>query len=217
MTAQSEKLESLLALGSRIPLVLKHVDKSINSEPRQVKSSLVKDLMSQEKDLTTYLIIHCTTDPQVTSTQHDRVNEDLDQAKNSKSLFDLTCESLCRICLLLVVESLHNFESHMWPTQPPTFDPQTHATSLRKTMAALTDAAYTPICKARVMSAPLHFLRRFYEQQGDSAGLRWCQRVRETVCKEAPWLRWDALLPWCLLYPHKLFFEVEDVDASGRH
>ena len=205
----------LLTIGSRVPPALNLVDTCVSGEYRQVDSSLVKNLIWQEKALAAYLTTHCSASLQDSRLEHSPAKDD--SAITSKSLFDLTCESLCRICLLLVVESLHNFESHMWPTQPPTFDPQTHATSLRKTIAALTDAAYTPICKARVMSAPLHFLRRFYEQQGDSAGLRWCQRVRETVCKEAPWLRWDALLPWCLLYPHKLFFEVEDVDASGRH
>lgn len=188
-----------------------------------MESSLVKDLMSQEKALTTYLTTYCEADPQEESrTQHDdpaKDSSDNTKTPMSKSLFDLTCESLCRICLLLVVEGLHELETRMWPgTQPPTFAPRAHATSLRKTMAALMHAVYTPICKARVMSAPLHFLRRFYAQQGDEAGVRWCQRARETVCKEAPWLRWDALLPWCLLYPHKLFFETgNNADTSSCH
>jgi hypothetical protein len=82
-------------------------------------------------------------------------------------------------------------------------------------MTALTHAAYTPICKARVMSAPLHFLRRFYEQSDDLPGLQWCQQTRETICEEAPWLRWDALLPWCLLYPHRLFFEAGSGGSTG--
>jgi hypothetical protein len=164
--------------------------------------------MSQKKALTAYLTTYCTADP-----LEDNRQDDSTENVSTSSLFDLTCESLCRICLLLIVESLHSLESHMWPTQPPTFSPQDHATSLRKTMADLMHAAYTPICKARVMSAPLHFLRRFYEQKGDHSGLQWCQEARKTICEEAPWLRWDALLPWCLLYPHKLFFEAENGDS----
>jgi hypothetical protein len=178
-----------------------------------VDSSLVKNLISQEKALTSYLTTHCTADSYDDRNQHNPVKDD--SATPSKPLFDLTCESLCRICLLLIVESLHNLETHMWPTQPPTSAPRDHAASLRKTMAALPRAAYTPICKGRVMSAPLHFLRRFYEQQGDLPGLQWCRQARETICEEAPWLRWDALLPWCLLYPDRLFFEAGSGGLTG--
>lgn len=202
----------LLTLGSRVPPALNLVDTCVSGESRQVDSSVVKNLMSQEKALAAYLTKHCTASPQESRLEHNPAKDD--SAVTSKSLFDLTCESLCRICLLLVVESLHNLETHMWPKHPPTFAPQDHATSLRKTMAALTHAAYTPICKARVMSAPLHFLGGFYEQQGDLSGLQWCRQIRETVCKEAPWLRWDALLPWCLLYPNRLLFGAGDGGAS---
>jgi hypothetical protein len=209
------KLEALLALGTQIPPALNLVDACISGKSRQVESSLVKNLMSQEKALTAYLATHCTPNPQGDLTQQDPVDED--SSMTSKSLFDLTCESLCRICLLLVVESLYNLESHMWPTQSPTFTPQDHATSLCKTMTALTHAAYTPICKARVLSAPLHFLLGFYERRGDHSGTQWCRRVREAICEEAPWLRWDALLPWCLLYPHRLFFEAGSGESTGCH
>jgi hypothetical protein len=153
--------------------VLSLVDTRISGNSRQVESSLVKNLMLQEKALTAYLTTHCASYPKEDLTQQDPVDEE--SSMTSKSLFDLTCESLCRICLLLVVESLHNLESHMWPTQSPTFTPQDHATSLRKTMTALTHAVYTPICKAKVLSAPLHFLHGFYERRGDHSGTQWCR------------------------------------------
>lgn len=73
------------------------------------------------------------------------------------------------------------------------------ADDLRKTMLLLEEAAGTPICKARVMSAPLHFLSGFYKRRENDDGLRWCRKTKETLQGEAPYLHWEALLPWCLL------------------
>lgn len=77
--------------------------------------------------------------------------------------------------------------------------PMDCADGLRKTMMSLEEAAGTPICKARVMSAPLHFLSDYYERHDDDSGLQWCHKTKELLQSEAPYLHWEALLPWCLL------------------
>jgi len=115
------------------------------------------------------------------------------------SLFNLTCETLCRICHLLIAESLARLDERKSRNLLPCLSPNTCASDLRNAMVMLEEAAGTPICKARVMSAPLHFLSGYYKRHADDEGLQWCHKTKEALRSEAPYLHWDALLPWCLL------------------
>jgi hypothetical protein len=114
-------------------------------------------------------------------------------------LFNLTCETLCRICHLLVVDSQARSENQTLSNVSSCPSPMECANDLRQAMTMLEEAAGTPICKARAMSAPLHFLSEYCKQNGDDDGLRWCHKTKETLRGQAPYLHWDALLPWCLL------------------
>jgi len=49
------------------------------------------------------------------------------------------------------------------------------------------------------MSAPLHFLSEYCKRHGDDDLLFWCCKTKERLQSQAPYLHWDALLPWCLL------------------
>lgn len=196
MTTRSTKVDSLVELAFGIPPLLQTVDSKIGTKPRKVNSSLVKSLIDQNNALVKWLDSFCV--------QSDSIASSLEQAPNShdagSSLFDLTCESLCRICQLLVVEALADLESSMCPTHGiSTFDPKVYAVNLQKTTTNLAEVASNPIGKARAASGPLHFLDRYYTRTGDGAGLEWCLQTRESVCNGAPYLRWDALLPWSLL------------------
>jgi hypothetical protein len=121
-----------------------------------------------------------------------------------RPLFDLTCESLCRIGLLLVVESLTDLGSWMWPTYSLTVTPNACVRALRKTTTLLAEAASIPVCKARATSCPLPFLSRYYTRTRDAVGLQWCTETKEAIYREAPYLRWDAVLPWSLLTLHEI-------------
>jgi hypothetical protein len=122
------------------------------------------------------------------------------------TVFNLTLESLCRISLLLTSESLAGLsQHHSRPTTIPISSPEVAAASLCHTTTLLACAAKTPINRARVVSGPLHFLQGFFARTGDETGLRWLADVKGRVCgdKGAEFLRWDALLPWCLLDFHR--------------
>jgi hypothetical protein len=122
------------------------------------------------------------------------------------TVFNLTLESLCRISLLLTSESLADLSRHHRQlTTLPISSPEVAAASLCHTTTLLASAAKTPINCARVVSGPLHFLKGFFARNGDEAGLRWCAGMKGRVCgdKGAEFLRWDALLPWCLLDFHR--------------
>lgn len=55
------------------------------------------------------------------------------------------------------------------------------------------------IWKASAMRAPLYFASSWYERSGDREKIAWCKGVESIVRKEAPYLEWDALMPWSLL------------------
>ena len=114
-------------------------------------------------------------------------------------LFNLTCETLCRICHMFIVESQVRVDDQALRNVASYPSPIDCADALRRAMMSLQEAAGTPICKARVMSAPLHFLSDYYQRHEDDSGLQWCHKTKESLHSEAPYLYWDALLPWCLL------------------
>ena len=67
------------------------------------------------------------------------------------------------------------------------------ALQLRRNMQSLARAAEIPVCIARAINAPLHFLTRCYVQVGDTAGLEWCAQFKTDIHKSVPWLRWNVL------------------------
>jgi hypothetical protein len=136
-----------------------------------------------------------TSPPPSSSTRHTKT-----------TVFNLTLQSLCRISLLLTSESIADLSRHhRQPTTIPISSPEVAAASLCHTTTLLASAAKTPINCARVVSGPLHFLQGFFARNEDEAGLRWCTEMKGRVCgdKGAEFLRWDALLPWCLLDFHR--------------
>ena len=119
-------------------------------------------------------------------------------------LWSLTRESLCRICLLLVAECVDTLLSRNSTIPHPAFAAKTRAVQLKSTIRSLARASEIPASIAKGVSAPLHFLARYYAQTGDSAGLKWCADFKNDILKSAPYLRWDVLLPWFLQTVHEL-------------
>jgi len=60
-------------------------------------------------------------------------------------------------------------------------------------------ATKIPMVKARGVSGSLHFLEGYYSRTENAAGMQWCSQLKESVCREAPYLSWDVMLPWSLL------------------
>jgi hypothetical protein len=118
------------------------------------------------------------------------------------ALWLLTRASLCRICLLLVVECIDALLSRKSIATHPAFAAETRAVQLKRTIQSLARAAGVPVCIARAVNAPLYFLTRYYARVGDTAGLEWYAQFKGDILKRAPWLRWDVLLPWGLLTVH---------------
>lgn len=116
------------------------------------------------------------------STQSDGTNA---------SLWYLTRECLCRICLLLVAECVDALLGHK-STVARLASAKMRAVQLRCTMQSLACAAEILVCLARPVNAPLHFLVRYYAQAGDTAGREWCAQLKDDILKSVPWLRWDV-------------------------
>ena len=180
------------------------VDLTIAGELQSPREDLAMRLDIQETALRSWLAAYSFSD----NTGQAAVCRDLAVKKTGdatsspdsrNSLFNLTCETLCRICHLLIAESLVGLDKRILHNLSPCPLPDTCTSDLRKAMIMLEEAAGTPICKARVMSAPLHFLSGYYKRHEDDEGLQWCHETKEALRSEAPYLHWDALLPWCLL------------------
>jgi len=67
------------------------------------------------------------------------------------------------------------------------------------TAAYMSARADGDVWKASVIRAPLHFAMSWYERTGDREKIEWCKEVERIARKEAPYLEWDALMPWSLL------------------
>jgi hypothetical protein len=186
---------------------------------------LFERLVSLESQLSAWLRTHLKhPETENSSLEHTPTTRHM-----NPNVFDLTCESLCRISLLLIVESLddllkytsHHNHYHSLPLQTITTTTTTTVilplevltAELCRTAILLVSAATTPINRARTVSGPLYFLREFFARKEDEAGLRWCDELKGRVCgsdggggeEAAAFLRWDALLPWCFLDFHQMF------------
>lgn len=127
----------------------------------------------------------------------------------SPELFNTVAEALCRICLLLVCQSLADLgnlensskSSGISSAMAQRWTDETHtcATNLGTTISSLVRAAGTDMCRARVVCAPLWFLAEWFSREGDADGVSWCAEVKRSVAGRAEYLNWEALIPWSLL------------------
>jgi hypothetical protein len=123
--------------------------------------------------------------------------------ENKRSLPDVTAESLCRICLLLILRTL----CELHESQNSDTASQAHAKRLAvscaedlyQTTLLLLVIAERPVSKALSTRAPLHFLCQYYQSVNDCPRLERCNEIIETLRTEAPYLNWEMLLPWSLL------------------
>jgi hypothetical protein len=199
--------------------MLEAVDLTIAGELQGFQEDLASRLDVQETALRSWLVAHSLSDTGQGNVRSGlAVNQTGDLETSSSpdsrnSLFNLTCETLCRICHLLIVESLARLDDRTSHSLPSCLSSNACASDLRKAMTLLEEAAGTPICKARVMSAPLHFLSEFCKRHEDYAGLWWCHKTKEALQSEAPYLHWDALLPWCLLTLNEIpYYDADPYD-----
>lgn len=124
-------------------------------------------------------------------------------ATSSDTLFGLSCEMLCRVCLLLISRGHLQLDQHDSTSR---LDDHHHhgvaierAEQLRQTTIGLAEIAERPVCRALALRAPLHFLDDWYRAAEDLSGLKWCLELRNSVQKKAPYLNWNAVLPWSLI------------------
>jgi hypothetical protein len=201
MSTRSAKVNFLLDLAFRVPPLLKEIDSTTTTTgPRISDTSLSENILTLKKTFEFWLKSFCTP-----SSRLDNKDPTASPNKPKPSIHDLTCESLCRICLLLLVSGLTDLEEKKNPTQQhfsrpsPTFNPDQYAGELRQTASLFMRATKIPIVKARGVSGALHFLGAYYSRVGDAKGVQWCRQLKESVCSEAPYLSWDVMLPWSLL------------------
>jgi hypothetical protein len=202
MSTRSAKVNFLLDLAFRVPPLLEKTDTALNATEHLASdtSSLSASILTLKKTFETWLQSFSVVSR---LNQHQQTPPPREDAKKNTTIHDLTCESLCRICLLLLVEGLAELETRNINqpdhSSPPTFNTEDYANELRKTATLFTTATKIPVVKARGVSGSLHFLDRYYFRIGDVAGTQWCLALKERVCREAPYLSWEGMLPWSLL------------------
>jgi hypothetical protein len=207
-------LATLLHIVSGVAPLLEAVDKAVILAPGEVDIDILFErLFVLESQLNDWLREHVQQQqhPATGTSNTETTPPSPPPSLHTKTtVFNLTCESLCRISLLLTSESLADLSLYH-PRRAsatatiPIPSPEVAAASLCHTATLLISAAKTPINRARVVSGPLHFLQGFFARRGDEVGLRWCAELKGRVCgvEGAGFLRWDALLPWCLLDFHR--------------
>jgi hypothetical protein len=191
MSTRSAKVNSLLDLAFRVPPLLEKIDSANDKESCASVSSLSEKILTLKKTFEFWLKSFCVV---------SRLNQETASRDAKKdSIHDLTCESLCRICLLVLVEGLADLEARKQPEGPSSLNTEQYASELRKTADLFMSATKIPMVKARGVSGSVHFLEEYYSRTGNIAGRHWCSQLRESVCREAPYLSWDVMLPWSLL------------------
>ena len=206
LPTHQDRLHVLLELAFKVPEILEAVDSIIAGNFqgfRCVQDDLVRRLNTLEIALRSWLATYSPSNGFPSTVRSGLVVENTRGSNPSpglrNSLFNLTCETLCRICHLLVIDSQARLDDQAPSIVSSCSSPMSRVNDLRQTMIMLEDAAGTPICKSRAMSAPLHFLSEYCKRHGDDDLLFWCCKTKERLQSQAPYLHWDALLPWCLL------------------
>jgi hypothetical protein len=198
--SRSTYLDSLLELAFQVPPYLQSVDNAAAAGPRVADSETHTALVALEDALLAWLRVfrasrHCRDGNYVTT---EYSNSDTSPKTPDKSFLSLTSEALCQICLLLISECQDGFETSSSRIQLTAVS-ELYAAKLRMTTIALLGAAGSLACRARAVRGPLHFLDLHYTRCRDEDGLRWCAQTKVSVCKGAPYLCWDGLLPWSLM------------------
>jgi hypothetical protein len=181
---RSIQLGLLFDLAARVPPLLQASD-STSNHPNH---ALLESLSILQQELETWL-----TSASINNRRNGDSPLDLERASLEYSdqpegiraaLQIVTRESLCRICLLLVAECVDALLSHR--------------SSATHSATAVARATKVQFYVARLVSAPLYFLARYYAQTEDTAGLEWCAQFKGDILETVPWIRWDVLLPWSL-------------------
>ncbi|KAM0715894.1 hypothetical protein Q7P37_008408 [Cladosporium fusiforme] len=210
----SPALDFLFDLAFRLPPLLESVDaaKLIKKAESGLFDNLKRDLASLERALTTWLGSFCKSFAQIEQDDNGtRQPQDagpsstysITKREKGPSLFELSCESLCRICLLLLYQSRAALEPSSYsPTSAQGWSDSAAAVcadSLCHTVDLLAGVAQTPVARGMALRAPLHFLDQWFSYAGDCHGLRWCAEMTRDVRMNAPYLHWDSLMPWSLM------------------
>jgi hypothetical protein len=201
-------LDFVLDLALRLPPLLASADQittpaarenSTNGNVLHDLAKVVRELLALKKMLDSWFQSFCKPTEQTTSENGSA----LQLWASKRSLPDVTSESLCRICLLLIHQTLSDLHSsHNSDTAS-----QVHAhrlaaacaEDLYQTSLLLSKVAERPVSKALATRAPLHFLCRYYESAGDAIRLERCHEMIRSIRSEAPYLNWEMLLPWSLM------------------
>jgi hypothetical protein len=199
--SRSTCLDSLFELAFRVPPYLEAVDAIANDIALKSDRDILEDLVDIEHALIAWLkefrtSYHCLGGSHSATPEG---NHDTVLPLPNKSFFSLTCETLCQICLLLISECQVISRSSKLAQPQPVESSDSYAADLYRTTTALIEVASSPVCKARALRGPLHFLNRHYTERGDRVGLQWCTKMEGDVCKAAPYLYWDGLLPWTFM------------------
>jgi hypothetical protein len=204
----SPALDFLLDLAFRLPPLLASVDLVIRSDRPGTSEhvELVRDLTCLEKTLKNWLnSFGQSTDLQYehpgTSTWQQAVH--CLRRTQLNSVYDLTCEVLCRSCLLLIYQGLADMyrlrNSEYAERRVMLRTAAACAEDLYNTTALLGEVAERPVCKAVATRGPLHFLGEWYSHSGDDVGAQRCAEMSASVRANASYLHWGAVLPWSLL------------------
>lgn len=206
--SNSPALDFVLDLAFGLPPLLASAD-LITKQPVKKKSKheksvhdlakVVRDLFALKKMLESWLKSFRGPTEQIK--EQDTLS--LQRLENKRSLPDVTSESLCRICLLLIHQTLSDlYDSHNSDTASQIRAQQLAATcaeDLYRTTMLLSIIAERPVSKALATRAPLHFLCNYYKSVGDTTRLERCYEMIASIRVEAPYLNWEMLLPWSLL------------------
>ena len=205
LCSQSPSIDFVLDLAFRLPPLLSSADavttRAVNETSRYENAihdlaRVVRDLLALRRMLDSWL--KTFREPNV------RANPSSSQRRETKrALPDVTAESLCRICLLLIhqaLSDLHNaHNSDVCSRIHAHQEAEACAEDLYQTTMLLSEIAERPVSKAIATCGPLHFLCRYYRSAGDNPRLERCCEAIESICAEAPYLNWEMLLPWSLL------------------
>jgi hypothetical protein len=184
-------LSRLFNLAARVPSLLQRLDFS-SGKPDH---TLLDHLRILQQGLDTWLDSASRIDLPVEGPLSD---ERLARSDESLQLN----QARASLWLLLVAECVDGLQDHKPTASHKIVTAKMRAFQLRSTTQLLANAAKVPVCTARAVSAPLHFLSEYYARVGDTAGLKWCAQFKDDILKSAPWLRWDVLLPWTFLTIH---------------
>lgn len=192
-------------MAFRLPPLLSSADAVITRATNEISNRqsivhdlarIVRDLLALKKMLDSWLKTFCEPVESESALSWR-------QGQKKRALPEVTAESLCRICLLLIHQAISDLhDSHHSDVSSRT---RAHeqagicAEGLYQTTILLSEIAERPVSKAIATCGPLHFLCNYYRSVSDNSRLERCHEMIKRICAEAPYLNWDMLLPWSFL------------------